>query len=32
MTLTFVTVGTGAVSGEADLDFIKLQGDALKAD
>ena len=32
MALTFVTVGTGAVGGEADLNFIKLQGDALAAD
>ena len=32
MTLTYVTVGTGAVSGEADLEFINLQGEALQAD
>jgi hypothetical protein len=32
MTLTYVTVGTGAVSGEADLEFINLQGEALKDD
>ncbi len=32
MTLTYVTVGTDAISGEADLNFIQIQGDALKAD
>jgi hypothetical protein len=32
MTLTYVTVGTGAIGGEADLSFIQIQGDALKAD
>ena len=32
MTLTYVTVGTGAIGGEADLNFIKIQGDALQAE
>ena len=31
MALTFVTVGTGAVGGDADLNFIKIQGEALQA-